>query len=259
MHFAGTSLSGCGGTPYDRQRYTVDDILYGRTPALDDQQEAYALKWEMDPNAYSKPVHLLHEPGSRFEYSGGGFSILELMIEEISGRDFTSFMSEQILHPLGMSESSFEVRDEQLGRVAIPYNDTLEPMPLYRINGKAAGGMYSNIRELARFACAEMEGPAGEEPGRGVLTAQSVAEMHRPDRYAETDMGIDFNTGLGHYVMDLGPVRAVQHTGGNPGWRSVYTIVPEKKLGFVCLINSAGGNDLWMDLIMQWSATFMEQ
>ena len=259
MHFAGTSMSGCGGTSYAKPWYTVEDILEGRTPPLDETQLQYAHKWGMDPDTYSKQVHLIHPPGSKFEYSGGGFTILELLIEELSGEDFTTFMNKEVLRPLGMMESSYELRKEQLPRVAVPYSHTLEPVPLYRTNGKAAGGMYSTIVELARFACAEMEGPAGEPPGRGVLSPASVAEMHRPDRYAETDMGMEFYTGLGHYVVDLGEVRAVQHTGGNPGWRTVYTILPREKLGFVCLINSAGGNDLWMDLIMQWSASFMQQ
>lgn len=258
MHFGGTSLSGCGGTPYDQHWYSVDDILYGRTPPLDEKQEAYAHKWQMNPNQYSKPVHLIHAPNTKFEYSGGGFSILELLIEELSGTDFTTYMNREVLKPLGMNESSFEVQQSQLPNVAKPYNDELQEMPLYRINGKAAGGMYSSVTELAAFACAEMEGPAGEATGRSVLTPQSIAEMHRPDRYAETDMGMDFYTGLGHYVLNLGNIQAVQHTGGNPGWRTVYTIVPERKLGFVCLINSAGGNDLWMDLIMQWAGTFLE-
>jgi CubicO group peptidase (beta-lactamase class C family) len=258
MHFAGTSLSGCGGTPYDQTWYTAEDILFGRTPSLDEGQVKYARKWDMDPSQYGQPVRLIHEPDTKFEYSGGGFTILELIIEEISGQSFTEFMNDSILHPLGMHESSFEIRESQLERVATPYSDTLEPIPLYRVNGKAAGGMYSNIEELARFACAEMEGPAGEAPGRGVLTPASVAEMHRPDRYAETQMDMVFNTGLGHYVLDIGNIRAIQHTGGNPGWRTVYTVVPEKKLGFVCLINSAGGNDLWMDIINQWSGTFMQ-
>jgi CubicO group peptidase (beta-lactamase class C family) len=259
MHFAGTSMSGCGGTSYELPWFTVDDVLNGRTPPLDEEQVAYAHKWGLDPDTYSKPVHLIHEPGSAYAYSGGGFTILELLVEELSGKDFTTYMNDEVLHPLGMPESSFEVRPDQLERVAVPYSDELRPVPLYRTNGKAAGGMYSTITELSAFACAEMEGPQGEAPGRGVLSPASIAEMHRPDRYAETEMGIDFYMGLGHYVMDLGDVRAVQHTGGNPGWRTVYTVVPEKKLGFVCLINSAGGNELWMDLIQQWAATFLEQ
>jgi CubicO group peptidase (beta-lactamase class C family) len=258
MHFAGTSMSGCGGTHYDQPWYTVEDILNGKTPPLDAEQVEYAQKWDLDPDSYSQPVHLMQEPGKAFSYSGGGFTILELLIEELSGRDFTTFMKEEVLLPLGLQQSSFEVRPDQMARVAVPYNDNLEPVSLYRTNGKAAGGMYSTITELAKFACAEMVGPNGEACGRGVLTPASIAEMHRPDRYAESDMGLDFHTGLGHYVVDLGDVRAVQHTGGNPGWRTVYTIIPGKKLGFVCLINSAGGNDLWMDLIMQWAATFME-
>lgn len=257
MHFGGTSLSGCGGTTYDDTWYTAEDILYGRTPSLDEGQRAYCLKWGLDPDSYGQPVHLLQAPDTAFAYSGGGFTILELIIEEITGKSFTEFMSDAIFNPLGMPESSFELRESQLPLVATPYNEELQEMALLRINGKAAGGMYSTITELARFACAEMDGANGEPAGRGVLCPASIAEMQRPDRYAETQMDMDFHTGLGHYVLDLGDIRAVQHTGGNPGWRSVYTVIPEKKLGFVCLINSAGGNDLWMDLMQQWSATFM--
>jgi CubicO group peptidase (beta-lactamase class C family) len=253
MHFGGVTLSGCGGTGYDDQWYSVDDVLYGRTPWLDPRHEEYAAKWGLDPAQYGEPVHLMCEPGSRFEYSGGGFCILELLIEEIAGQDFTGFMAEQVLGPLGMSSSTFEIGEAALPRVATPYDDALSPMPLYRTNGKAAGGMYATIADLCTFAAAEIEGPDGEPPGRGVLSVESVAEMHRPDRFAERQMDLDFHTGLGHYVVDVAGVRAVQHTGGNPGWRSVYTVIPERKAGFACLINSAGGNDLWMELIDQWA------
>ncbi len=258
MHFGGTSLSGCNGTSYDEPWYTIEDILNGSLPELDQVQIDYAKRWGMDPARKGEAVEVIHQPDSRFEYSGGGFTMLELVIEEVSGVDFTTFMREEILNPLGMPESTFEIHKEQLAKVAVPYSENLEVLPLYRINGKAAGGMYSTITELAQFACAEMEGSNGEAPGRGVLTAESVAEMHRPDRFAEADMGMDFYTGLGHYIVNMGDIQAVQHTGGNMGWRTVYTIIPEKKLGFVCLINSAGGNDLWMDLIMQWSASALE-
>jgi len=254
MHFAGTSLEGCGGTDYDDTWYTVDDVLYGRTPGLDPRHEVYANKWGLDPAQYGRPVHLQSEPGSEFAYSGGGFTVLELLIEEIAQQDFSSFMAEQVLHPLGMRDSTFELNRDDMPRVATPYDEDLQVMPLYRVNGKAAGGMYSTITDLCRFAAAEMPGPNGEPTGRDVLRPESVAEMHRPDRFAEHQMDLDFYTGLGHYVVDIGGVRAVQHTGGNPGWRSVYTVVPEKKRGFACLINSAGGNDLWVELINEWAA-----
>jgi CubicO group peptidase (beta-lactamase class C family) len=259
MHFGGTSLEGCGGTGYDDTWYSVDDVLYGRTPGLDPRHAAYAEKWGLDPEQYGEPVHLQSEPGTEFAYSGGGFCVLELLIEEIAGQDFTSFMGEQVLGPLGMSDATFEIGQAALPRVAQPYDDELTPMPLYRTNGKAAGGMYATIKDLSIFAAAEMEGAGGEPPGRGVLTPESVAEMHRPDRFAEHQADLDFYTGLGHYVIDIGPVRAVQHTGGNPGWRSVYTVIPGMNAGFACLINSAGGNDLWMDLLARWADTWLQQ
>ncbi len=257
MHFGGTSLSGCGGTDYNDTWYSVDDVLYGRTPGLDPRHEVYARKWGLDPTQYGRPVHLQSDPGTEVAYSGGGFCILELLIEEISGQDFTSFMAEQILQPLGMTDSTFEISKQAMSRVASPYDEDMELMPLYRINGKAAGGMYSTVVDLSRFAAAEMPGPNGEPAGRGVLSPESIAEMHRPDRLSEHEMGLDFYAGLGHYVVEMGGITAVQHTGGNPGWRSVYTVIPGKRRGFVCLINSAGGNELWMDLINEWAPLAM--
>ncbi|MFU8764046.1 MAG: serine hydrolase domain-containing protein [Haliea sp.] len=256
-HCAGVSLSGCSGSPYDQHWYTVLDILNGTTPALDLEQERYARAWNLDPAAYNQPVHVMEQPGTGFCYSGGGFTILELLIEDISGQSFTDFMRAEVLDPLGMRDSTFELQANQSSRVAVPYRDTLEPITLYRTNGKAAGGLYATIGDLAAFACAEIEGPAGQPPGRGVLRSASIAAMHHPEAYAERLDDMDIHVGLGHFIMEFQGLKVVQHTGGNPGWRSVFMVVPERKAGFACLINSAGGNDLWIDLSRQWAAALL--
>ncbi len=56
----------------------------------------------------SAEVFLCQEPGARFSYSTTGFNLLELLIEEVTGRTFSSYMEQEILLPLGMDHSSFQ-------------------------------------------------------------------------------------------------------------------------------------------------------
>ncbi|MFT7289283.1 MAG: CubicO group peptidase (beta-lactamase class C family), partial [Halieaceae bacterium] len=85
MHFGGTSMSGCAGVPYGHSEYSIENILNGHIPGLDAEQLKYAKRWGVDPEAYGNPVILINEPGSTCEYSGGGLTILELLVEELSG------------------------------------------------------------------------------------------------------------------------------------------------------------------------------
>jgi CubicO group peptidase (beta-lactamase class C family) len=161
-------------------------------------------------------------------------------------------MRQSVLLPLGMSASSFE-NPSQTDAFAMPYDDNGKALPIYHLVAKAAGGMNSTIGDLATFICAGMRGPDGEPAGRGVVSEASVRTMHTPIMYAETEMGIDFYTGLGHLVAEMDGQTNVHHTGGFVGWRSVMAFVPACGDGFAALINSSGGNSLWMQLISQWA------
>lgn len=52
-------------------------------------------------------VRVAAEPGSEHRYSGGGFTLLELLVEEVTGRPFAAYMHEAVLAPLGMHRSGF--------------------------------------------------------------------------------------------------------------------------------------------------------
>ena len=52
-------------------------------------------------------AQLIKEPGSSFLYSNVGFKLLELLIEEVTGREFAEYMEKEVLKPLGMDNSSF--------------------------------------------------------------------------------------------------------------------------------------------------------
>jgi CubicO group peptidase (beta-lactamase class C family) len=52
-------------------------------------------------------VELLDAPGRRWLYSGGGYSVLQLLVEELTGRPFADVMQTEVLGLLGMTASSF--------------------------------------------------------------------------------------------------------------------------------------------------------
>ncbi len=245
-----------GGGSGTNPRYDLPslvDSLRGRnTPPLDDDQLDYYKEVGLALDEVLRKPTLEAPAGQRFVYSNCGYAILQLMIEDISGQSFCDFMKQSVLQPLGMHASSFVNPDDPQG-FATPYDDTGKTLPIYKLVAKSAGGLNATIGDLATFTCAGMRGAQGEPAGRGVVSESAVETMHAPIMYAETDMGIDFHTGLGHFIAELNGTVNIHHTGGFAGWRSVMAFVPDSGDGFAALINSSGGNRLWMQLIEQWS------
>ena len=62
------------------------------------------------------------EPGTKGEYSGGGYAVCQLIIEEVTGQKFEDYMQAQILNPLGMTNSSYKIDDKIMAASASPYD-----------------------------------------------------------------------------------------------------------------------------------------
>lgn len=255
-HIAGLSAGGCDAFLPADPLPSHEDCLSGRRPTpLDPLQLEYFANVGLDALKQQQALTVVDQPGAHFNYSNSGYSLLQLMIEEISGRAFADFMQEEVLRPLGMRASTFHDVADGNPAVATPYDEAGTAVPYYRYVLKAAGGLSASIADLAVFACAGMAGPRGEPPGRGVLSPASVAQMHTAPVYAESEMGFDFFAGLGHFTTRAGGMNVVQHSGGFIGWRSIMTFMPAAGVGFVALINSSGGNPLWQELITDWGSS----
>ena len=255
-HIAGLSAGGCDAFGPGDPLPTHEECLSGLRPApLDPLQLKYFRDVGLDPDRQQQGLTVVDQPGARFNYSNSGYSLLQLMIEEITGSAFADFMQEEVLRPLGMHRSTFHnVADRRAG-FATPYDQDGSQAPYYRYVLKSAGGLSCPIADLVTFTSAGMKGPAGEPPGRGLLSPVAVAQMHTAPIYAETEMGFDFFAGLGHFTTRSGGLNVVQHSGGFIGWRSIMTFMPAVGAGFVALINSSGGNPLWQELIVDWGAS----
>ena len=119
-------------------------------------------------------IRLVSAPGSSFKYSGANYLVLQLLIEEVTGLPFSTYMRQEVLEPLGMTNSSYTWRPELRSATARAYDAWGQPLPNYIIPERAAGGLYTTAPDLARFVAAHMSGPRGEAAGRGVLAPETL-------------------------------------------------------------------------------------
>lgn len=223
-HTAGlTDGLGYGGFPPGRSVQTIEQSL---TAAADASPGRDGI------------VRVGLEPGSRFEYSGGGYTLLQLVIEEVSGQPFDAYMKRAVLKPLGMTRSTFDIDTAPPGNVAASYDADGQRATLYRFTGLAAASLYTSAADMTRFLQAHLPGPNGEPPGRGVLKPETLEAMRRPEA---RQMGADI-WGLG--TMLYAPNNAggfvIGHDGNNePEINTAARIDPDTGDGIVVLETGA--------------------
>jgi len=120
------------------------------------------------------------KPGSEFKYSGGGYTLLQLLIEEVSGQTFNDYMRAQVFDKLGMTRSTFVLKDDEAQDVAEFYDSRGAQATHYRFTAQAAASLYTTSADMTRFLQAHVRGPNGELPGRGVLKPATLVEMRQP-------------------------------------------------------------------------------
>ena len=231
-HTAGLSLGGYPGFDPSEKLPTLKESLSGITGGVGD-------------------VRVAHLPGTRFRYSGGGYTLLQLIIEEVTGETFSAYMQSAVLAPLGMARSGFEWPPAL--QAATAYREPGQPLPNYRFTALAAAGLYSTASDLARFVAAGMAGPNREPPGRGLLSPRDVEWMFTPTVEMDTSTGLGYGLGYGVRLLP-GEIRMVSHSGGNRGWRTRFAALPDRGEGIVILTNSDTGDGLTNDLLRFWSA-----
>jgi CubicO group peptidase (beta-lactamase class C family) len=204
-------------------------------------------------------VRIVFPPGDQVHYSGGGYAVLQLLVEEVSDQSFAEFMQREVLDRLGMTQSSFELARGLKQDVAKPHGVDGTILPLYRFAAKAAGGLYTTAPDLARFVAAAMAGPSGTPRGRGVLGSATVDEMVSPAPNATLKLGpLQVSAyGLGysiHPVLLGRGGRIVGHDGSNQGWKTAFLALPAEGEGIVILTNSETGKALEERVKCRWAA-----
>lgn len=195
-------------------------------------------------------VRVAFRPGTRWEYSGGGFTLLQLLVEERSGEPFTSYLAQSVLEPLGMRSSSYAWLPELRAHTAAAYDRLGRRLPNYRFTALAAAGLYTTAEDLGRFVAAGMRGPHGEPPGRGVLRPETVELMYTSAPHSENPSG---TYGFGQQLDTLANgTRVVMHGGSNRGWKAVWASMPSRRAGLVVLTNSDRGPAVYGPVLCAW-------
>jgi len=225
-HTAGMSVGGFPGVEPSRRLPILEESLSGDNEGRGRPRSSRAVK-------------VVAEPGKSFSYSGGGYTVLQLLIEERSGEDFAAHMKRTVLGPCGMDSSSFAFDPSMKGRLARAYSSTGTPLPNYLYAERAAAGLYTTAGELARlldelYLCLHGAGGA-------VLDAEHAALFAR--RIAPVAPGVSM--GLGYFVSASKSGQTIlSHSGSNRGWRSFYAMELESGHGIVLLTNSDAGYGL---------------
>ncbi|MGK7888808.1 MAG: serine hydrolase domain-containing protein [Leptolyngbyaceae cyanobacterium] len=176
-------------------------------------------------------VTVVREPGQNWLYSGGGYTVLQLLIEDVTQQSFSDYMEQAILKPLGMEQSSFDweaiATSDRTDQLATSFDEDLQPNPHRRYTAIAATSLYATPQDMARIVQAYSRENLGLKP-------ETLKQMAQPQPGARQDWGLGHTlyvaSGTGEYV--------VGHDGVNlPALGHTVRVNPVTGNGIVLLIS----------------------
>jgi CubicO group peptidase (beta-lactamase class C family) len=130
------------------------------------------------------PIRVGLKPGSRFAYSGGGYCLLEQLLEDVTGKPFPTLARELVLEPLQMASSSFDQaftpERGSLAAVGHQWNGKKLPRDWNDYPATSAAGLWTTASDLARFAIELQKVRAGK--GGSILSPATATRRSSPSR-----------------------------------------------------------------------------
>lgn len=219
-HSAGTSLGGYEGWPSFDMLPTLEQSLAGRTNGRG-------------------AVALVAPAGSRFQYSGGGYTLLQLAIERRTGRRYQDLAQALVFDPLQMRHSSVAMTPAVLAGAAEGHGDGGIPRPMRYYVEQAPSTLSTTLRDFSHWMIAGMYGTAGAHP----LNKAQLQQLYTPAALDTPRAAGEAVYGLGHFIEHLADGSlAVGHDGLNQaGFRARFLMRPETGDGIVFFSNARSG------------------
>jgi CubicO group peptidase (beta-lactamase class C family) len=187
-------------------------------------------------------------PGTRFEYSNLGYAMLGRIVSNVTRRNYSHYVSEQVFAPLGMTATTYENAEVPFARRAIGYrweDDGWRAEPTMRHGAFGAmGGITTSANDYARWLAFLLSAWPAEGSDRAKATIRSMQYggglpqgRTRPGREAQAcRIAVTYGAGLlaGHDCT-LGQV--LFHGGGFPGYGSHMLLIPDAGAGVFALTN----------------------
>lgn len=199
------------------------------------------------PDGYvnTAPVKLVEVPGAKYSYSGGGITIVQKLIEDVTGESYADLAKRYIFDPLKMSSSSFKIKYPDSTHEVIQPGCTRDGK---QIDGSwhiypesAAAGLWTTTEDLAKFAIAVRMAYLGYNPN--LLSQHLASEMLRIQ--PNSTCGLGFFIPSKEHEGEL----TFSHNGSNEGYLCDYLMLPNKGVGVVVMTNSDIGLRLGSSVI----------
>jgi CubicO group peptidase (beta-lactamase class C family) len=213
-------------------------------------------------------VPFTRTPGTAYEYSNFGYALLGRIVTKVSGRPYKDYIEQEIMRPLGMTSTGYEIAESPLAKRAIGYrweHDAWarEPDMAHGTFG-AMGGVQTSAHDYARWTSFLLSSwPARDGPELGPVRRSSVRELAQGLNFPQLSRRPGSNSnncsqsatyGMGMRVaMDCDVGLVVAHSGGYPGYGSYLMLLPDHGVGLFAFANrtySGPSSAVW-DAAMQ--------
>jgi CubicO group peptidase (beta-lactamase class C family) len=216
-HTAGMRVPGFVGYAADAPVPTLLQVLKGERPP-----------------ANSAPVFVDAVPGTAYRYSGGGYVVMQQVVEDVTGQPFSKIMQDSVLAPIGMTRSAYEqpLAANRTALAATAHDGNGKPVRggAYTYPELSPAGLWSTPGDVARFAMEVQKALAGTSTQ--VLGKDMTAEMLKPG-------GLN-GRGLGPQLSGSTGNPGFEHDGANEGFRSLF-FAYNRGDGVVIMTNGAQG------------------
>ncbi len=242
-HTSGINEWWVGGLPED----TPEDWVNSRYPHQYLQRMA-------DP--------YLFEPGTKYSYSNMGYLLLGEIIEKVSGKNYSTYLNDHLFKPLGMENTNLATGQETYDRLARGYHpkNTGDSLAMAELEAssfiagslKSFGGLKSNIGDILHWSSALQNGKligvdvlehmtsyakiVDESPVYEARYVDPKYPPHPPVEFMKKD-----GYGLGFCRTEIFGKTALWHSGGMPGYNSLWFYFPELEISFVAFSNTENG------------------
>ncbi|HEX6637936.1 MAG TPA: serine hydrolase [Steroidobacteraceae bacterium] len=221
-HTAGLTVHGFPGYEAGAPLPSVTQILDGAPPA----------------NTAAIRVDVV--PGTMHRYSGGGYTLAQLLVQDVTGQPLPKLMHDLVLAPLGMNHSTYEqpLAGSRSGEVALPHGGDGAPIAggPHVYPEMAAAGLWTTPSDLARYALGVREALAGKSKVISAATARAMLTRQIGDH------------ALGPVVGGSTARKYYTHNGGNMGYRCVL-VAYEDGEGAVVMTSGDNGGGLMYEVL----------
>lgn len=206
------------------------------------QMETYALEQAVDRMRWLPQTYPL---GQLWSYNNASFYVAGRLIEAVTGKRFAQVAKEELLDPLGMSDTGYLLTDLLTAKVAMGFSSvyddgaTANPGRWYGVGAiDPVGGLSSTAKDVLRWARFTIDGR--DDAGNEILSQASRATL----RELRVPAGLDGYVGLSWFTRDLDGVRLMSHGGSMRFQQSRLIIAPERGFAIVVLTNSERGSEM---------------